>query len=233
MNSDLTRLIKQAAKEPSAGPDLARIEADVQRRKNRRRGISAAIVALTVSTLAILAPNMPEGPPAADSAASPEVALLANDPTPEDRSLERASTRSWALDAGSIRLWGKAGDFQYGLATAQSGTQICIVKMEQATEPSIGLVSCKSKSRFSDDNVFAMATNSVPDHLPPHTHIAVAVPDGYTTARYDDREIDIERNMLIISSPPYPEELTIQGASGQRTVALPPIPDPGQAPRTS
>lgn len=168
MNPDLTQLLRQAADEPSTGPDLARIATEVHRRRRRKRGVTVVTVALTVAALVMFAPHQITSPPVADPMPNMDVALLDRDPTTADSAIEDAVNRSWALDRGSVRLWGEVGDFQYGVATAHSGSQICILKMEKGPNSSIGLVGCGNTTRLTDEGVFAMATNSVPDHMQSH-----------------------------------------------------------------
>lgn len=232
MNSELTRLLRQAADEPSHGPDLTRVESEVSRRKQLKRKVSVAVAALTIAVFIGLAAGLSNSPPVANTGTDPRVSLLESYPTAADSALEEAVNRGWGLDSGSVRLWGVVDGFRYGVATAESGSQICILKLGQEPNSSIGVVSCGNTTRLTGEGVFAMATNNVPDYLAPHEHLAVVVPDGYTMATFDNVEVQVERNMFVISSAPYPTKVTLGGPRGQRTVRLPAMPNPGDAPRT-
>lgn len=234
MNPDLTQLFREAADEPLEGPDLARVENEVRRRQHRRRSLSLVVVAaLTLVSLAVLQSDLDVPLPVAEPMSDLEVALLDSGPTEADSALEEAANRGVALDGGSVRLWGVVEGFRYGVATAESGTQICILKMGKGSNSTIGLVSCGETTRFTRDGVFAMATNSVPDHVESHAHVAVVVPDGYSEVIYEGATLEIEKNMIVITSPPYPTAITLEGPRGRRTVMLPSMPSPGDAPRTS
>jgi hypothetical protein len=235
MDERLRTLLEEAADTPPIPPvDVTAIQAVARRRRMRRAAVgtagAAVVLVLTVGLLSSRAPDV-ESP--GESSAPMTLALLDRPPTGEDNDLEAVVGGGGvdgliAHDAGSARIATRVGAWRYGIATTDGGLHICVAKLGQGN--GIGVASCVSSDDFEKNGVLALATNSVPDHLGAHVHLALVVADRYTHVGFDGRTIAVQNNMVVIDSPPFPSAINLIGLDGTRRVAMPQIPEPGGLP---
>lgn len=227
---DLSRLIAEAGAEPDTGPDLEAIRQRAAARRSSSRALLGTMVVLVLALIFGLAGVNGRGEPtvAMRLGRRSPVEALGADPTPADH---RLSLLGGNIDAGTVRAVMANDGFQYGIATARDGDEICILKAS-LSQPRIGVIGCENLSRLTKDGAIVMVTNGVPALGEPHVEISGVVVNGFDHVEFGERIIPIKDNMFLIEQAPYPDRVVITGIKGSRMLNIPEIPAPGEAPKT-